>query len=190
MVASPVQATGVRALLGEPVRAQTGEPVGVVEDLIVDVRSAKVLYVIVDAEERFYTLPVRAFGEGLRLDMDLKNALARQPDADDPKFRRAARLLGQPIEHARGQRIGEIADIEFDAGSGDVARVVVRTDEGLRNMPPTVLAQGRFPPLTRWQVEHPGPEADGNYGYLRREAGADRRRLHDHEFESGAPVQR
>ena len=172
----------VSETLGDPVENQRGEKVGAVDDLIVDVRAGRVLYVIVDAQDRFYTLPVRALGEALRLDMDLANAAARIGPQADPKFRRAARLIGQPVTHPGDGRIGTIADIEFDPESGRVENVVVAVDEGRRNMPAGVLAHGRFPPLTRWRAEHPPADVSERQGFVRREASDQRKRLHDHEW--------
>ena len=80
---------------------------------------------------------------------------------EDPKFRRAARLIGQPMTNPGDGRTGSIADIEFDPQSGKVQQVLVRTDDGLRNMPPGVSERR---------------------GFVRREASEDRRRLHDHQW--------
>ena len=154
----------VSELLADAVHAQSGEEVGAVEDLLVDVRAARMVYVIVEAQDRFYTLPIRALDERLRLDMDLASAAARQPGEDDPKFRRAARLLEQPVDNPGDGEVGRIAGIEFDPRSGEVQHVVVQTDQGLRNFPASVLAHGRFPALTRWQVENPGAGA-GSSGF-------------------------
>ena len=149
-------AASVGALLGEPVRNLDNQRVGEVADLIIDVQNGKLLYVLVDGGERFYTLPARAFrGEQLRIaQMDLASAAARV-ESSDVRFRRAGRLIGQPVTRPGGGRIGSIADIEFNLASGEVQRVLVDTDQGRRNMPPAVLAHGRFPPLTEWQVENP-----------------------------------
>ena len=73
-------------------------------------------------------------------------------------------------------------DIEFDLESGRVERVLVSTSEGPRNMPATVLAQGHFPPLTRWQAEHPPAEVSDRQGFVRRESSDERRSLHDHKW--------
>ena len=172
-------AAQMQDLLGQPVQALNGERVGAVQDLIVDVDAGRVLYVIVQGGQAFHTLPVRALDERLRLDMDLANAMARDQNRDDPKFRRAARLVGQPVEQPGGPRIGTIADIEFDLESGQVERVVVSTSDGPRDMPASVLAQGHFPPLTRWQAEHPPAEVSGEPGFVRREPSDERRSLHD-----------
>lgn len=145
----------VAQLLGDPVHDRGGQRVGTIEDLIVDVRSGRIVYVIVEAPDRFYTLPIRALDERLRLNMDLASAAARQPGEGDPKFRRAARLLEQPVDNPGEGTVGRIADIEFDPRSGEVQHVVVQTNQGARNFPPSVLAHGRFPALTRWQVENP-----------------------------------
>ena len=103
--------------------------------------------------------------------------------ADEPRFRRAARLIGQPLEHPGGERIGTIADIEFDPGQGRVEHVVVSTGQGrTAHFPASVLAHGRFPPLTRWQDEHPAPDDTGNLGTLRREPSSERNRLHEHRW--------
>jgi sporulation protein YlmC with PRC-barrel domain len=175
-------AAAAGALIGAPAQDRNGAAVGTVEDLIVDVREGRVLYVIVEAPERYLTLPVRALrtqgGEAI-LDLSLAGEVAR---ARDPRFRRAARLIGQPLENPGGERIGTIADIEFDPARGRVERVVVNVDGGKANFPPSVLAHGRFPPLTRWQVEHPSPEKAGDAGFLRREPSDERTRLHDHRW--------
>ena len=82
-----------------------------------------------------------------------------------------------------GGEIGSIADIEFDLESGEVQRVLVDTDQGRRNMPPAVLAHGRFPPLTEWQVQNPPADIDERPGFVRREPSSERRRLHNPEWE-------
>jgi sporulation protein YlmC with PRC-barrel domain len=173
----------VREMLGDPVQNLRGEEVGTVEELIVDVRAGRVVYVVIDSVERFYTLPVRAFDERTRLDMALSEAAARDASPEDPKFRRAGKLIGQPVANPGGARIGKIADIEFDPESGRVERVVVDTGQGRHNMPASVLAHGRFPPLTRWQVDHPPAEVSERQGFVRREPSDARTRLHDHQWE-------
>jgi sporulation protein YlmC with PRC-barrel domain len=181
----PAEAGAMAAgvLIGAAAKDQRGAQVGTVEDLIVDVRDGRVLYVIVDGPQRYFTLPIRALREregAARLDMRLAGEIAH---SDEPRFRRAARLIGQPLEHPGGERIGTIADIEFDAGDGRVEHVVVSTVAGgSAHFPASTLAHGRFPPLTRWQVEHPMPDASGNFGYLRREPSDERNRLHEHRW--------
>lgn len=170
-------------LIGAEAKDLRGAAVGTVEDLIVDVRDGRVLYVIVDGPQRYFTLPIRALRarDGMaRLDMQLAGEVAH---TDEPRFRRAARLIGQPLEHPGGERIGTIADIEFDPAKGRVQQVVVSTAQGgTAHFPASVLAHGRFPPLTRWQAEHPSPDASGNFGYLRREPSSERNRLHEHRW--------
>jgi sporulation protein YlmC with PRC-barrel domain len=182
LAAMPAGAVTVGALLGDPVKNLEGVQLGVIDDFIVDVRAGRVLYVIVEGRGRGYTLPVRALDERLRLDMDFANSLARDDSPQDPRFRRAGRLIGQPVNHPRGERIGTISEIEFDLQSGNVKQVVAQTAQGARNLPPSVLAHGRFPPLTRWQVEHPSPRVEGNQGFVRREPSDERNRLHDHKW--------
>jgi sporulation protein YlmC with PRC-barrel domain len=146
--AAGVMAAGT--LIGRTLAAVEGGEAGTVEDLIVDVREGRVLYVIVEDADRYFALPVRALqahaGE-VRLDMNEAGEIAR---TDDPRLRRAGRLIGQPLENPNGARIGTIADFEFDPAKGRVERVVVAVDGGEANFPPSVLAHGRFPPLTRW----------------------------------------
>lgn len=181
----PAEAHAMAAgvLIGAEAKDLSGAAVGTVEDLIVDVRGGRVLYVIVDGPQRYFTLPIRALRERegtARLDMQLAGEVAH---TDEPRFRRAARLIGQPLERPGGERIGTVADIEFDAADGRVEQVVVSTGQGsTAQFPPGVLAHGRFPPLTRWQAEHPSPDASGNFGYLRREPSTERNRLHDHRW--------
>ncbi len=177
------RAAMVTGVLGDRLENRRGEKVGAVEELILDVRAGRVVYVVLDAQDRFHTLPVRALGEGMRLNMDLANAVAHDKSREDAKFRRAGRLIGQPVTDPGGGRIGTIADIEFEPGSGRVEGVVVQTDQGRRNMPAAVLAHGRFPPLTRWQVEHPPADVSERQGFVRREPSDERRRLQDHEWD-------
>lgn len=176
------QAAAVSEVIGERLRDTRGGPVGVVRDLIVDVREGRVLYVIVEGPERFATLPVRALDERLRVDMSLAGSTARSAEQADPRFRRAARLLGQDVEHTGGARIGTIGDIEFEPGSGRVEHVVLHTEQGARNFPAGVLAQGRFPPLTRDQAEHPSPEIEEK-GWVLPPA-PERRSFHDPEWDT------
>jgi sporulation protein YlmC with PRC-barrel domain len=181
----PAEAGAMAAgvLIGAEAKDPRGAAVGTVEDLILDVRDGRVLYVIVNAQQRSFTLPIRALREregAARLDMRLAGEIAH---ADEPRFRRGARLIGQPLEHPGGERIGTIGDIVFEPGDGGVEQVVVSTAPGTTaQLPASVLAHGRFPPLTRWQAEHPSAEAASNFGYLRREPSAERNRLHDHRW--------
>jgi sporulation protein YlmC with PRC-barrel domain len=170
------------ALIGREVQDLEGGKAGTVEDLIVDVRDGRVLYVILDAGERYFTLPIHALrAEAGEVSLDMSDAGELAP-ADDPRLRRGARLIGQPLENPNGGRIGTIADFEFDPAKGRVERVVVAVGGGEANFPPSVLAHGRFPPLTRWQAEHPGSDASGNFGWLRREPSDERTRTHDHRW--------
>jgi sporulation protein YlmC with PRC-barrel domain len=181
----PAEAGAMAAgvLIGAEAKDLRGAAVGTVEDLIVDVRDGRVLYVIVDGPQRYLTLPIRALRErdgAPRLDMQLAGEIAH---TDEPRFRRAARLIGQPLQHPGGERIGTIADIEFDPRHGGVEQVVVSTEQGgTAHFPASALAHGRFPPLTRWQAEHPSPDASDNFGYLRREPSDERNRLHEHRW--------
>lgn len=176
-------AAAVSGLIHDRVKTLRGEPLGTVEELIVDVRAGRVAYVVIAGYERFYTLPLRALDERGRVNLDLANAVARDSSPADPRFRRAARLIGQPVTNPGDGRIGTIADIEFDLRSGDVEQVRVSTPQGPRNMPASVLAHGRFPPLTQWQVEHPSAEVSKRQGFVRREPSEERNRLHDHEWQ-------
>jgi sporulation protein YlmC with PRC-barrel domain len=182
MAAAGAQAAAVSELIGERLRDLRGETVGAVQELIVDVREGRVLYIIVEAPQRFLTLPVGALDERLRLDMSLAGSAAQLDAQADPRFRRAGRLLGQALEHTGGERIGVIRDIEFDPGSGEVERVVVHTDQGARDFPASVLAYGRFPPLTRWQAERPSPEVEDK-GFVVPPSG-ERRSLQDPEWDT------
>lgn len=177
-VSAAVTAT---ALIGAPADSAGGKAIGAVDDLIIDADGGRVLYVIVDAQDRYYTLPMQALDLDAprpRVDMSLANALARA--APDVVLRRAARLIGQPLHHTGGERIGTIADIAFDAESGVVEQVLVRHEEGVTGFPASVLAHGRFPPLTEYQVERPGPEP---LEHFRVRPSDERTRLHDPEWE-------
>jgi sporulation protein YlmC with PRC-barrel domain len=181
-VAQDAAAASVSRLLGEPLRNERGETIGGLSDLIVDVRDARVVYLIVDAGERFFTLPMRALGSDMRLDMGLRGEAARFDPAHDARFRRAARLLGQTVTHAHPgdiKRLGVITDIEFDPASGEVRRVVVTDEEGSSGFPAGVLKGGRFPPLTRWQADYVDTEDLDDLGWLRRNPSDERRRFHD-----------
>ena len=175
-------AAKVGSLLGDAVHNLEGVKLGEVGDFIVDVRVGRVLYVIVEGTGRSYTLPIRALDERMRIDMDLSNSLARDKSQQDPKFRRAGRLIGQPVTNPGDGRVGTIADIEFHFQSGEVEQVEVQTPEGERSLPPSVLAHGRFPPLTQWQVENPPAEVSGEQGFVRREPSDERKRLHNPQW--------
>lgn len=182
LMATAAEAAAVSELIGERLRDRVGAPAGKVSELILDVRAGRVLYVIVEQGERYVTLPVRALDERLRLDMDAAGEAARLDEQADPRFRRAGKLLGQQVEHTdSGELIGKVRDIEFDPKSGRIEHVVLDTDAGARNFPPGVLAHGRFPPLTRWQAEHPSPEAPER-GFTPRPSD-ERRSLHDPRWE-------
>jgi sporulation protein YlmC with PRC-barrel domain len=176
-------AATVSGLIHDRLETLQGEPLGTVDELIVDVRAGRVAYVVIAGKERSYTVPLRALDARKRVNLDLANAVARDTSPADPRFRRAGRLVGLPVTNPGDGRIGTIADIEFDLQSGRVEQVRVSTPQGARNMPAAVLAHGRFPPLTQWQVENPSAETSGHQGFVRREPSDERRRLHDHEWD-------
>ena len=181
--ACAAQGASVSDILGQPVRNERGKRVGSVSELIVDVRSGRVLYVIVDTGGGYSTFPIRALGSDRRLDMSLEGDIAHLQSKTDPRFRRAGKLLGQPVTHPHpggANRLGTISDIEFDATTGEVERVVVADGKGNFGYPPGVLANGRFPPLTGWDDgPYPDAEALGQRGWIRRAPSDERRRLHD-----------
>jgi sporulation protein YlmC with PRC-barrel domain len=184
-IAVTAQAASVSKLIGEPLRNEQGKIVGALSDLIIDVKEARVVYLIVEGRERFHTLPIRALGADKRLDMSLAGALATFDSPADVRFRRAVRLLGQTVTHPHPGKIvqlGVISDIEFDAASGQVSRVVVESDAGKSGFPPGVLMGGRFPPLTHWQKDYIDTEDLDTLGYVRREPSSERLRLHDHQW--------
>jgi len=174
-------AASASALIGAPAETERAGTLGTVDDVIVDVDGGRVLYVIIDAKDRYYTLPMRAVDLDAarpRVDLSLGNALAQA--APELRLRRAARLIGQPLHHTGGERIGTISDIAFDAESGVVERVLVRHEDGVTSFPASVLAHGRFPPLTEYQVERPGLEP---LEHFRVRPSDERTRLHDPEWE-------
>ncbi|HEX6321196.1 MAG TPA: PRC-barrel domain-containing protein [Burkholderiales bacterium] len=172
LASAEVRAAAAAALLGEPVRNLQGKRVGTVEDLIIDARAGRVLYVIVEGDGRYFTLPVRALHERPRLvDMSLAGAAAYDRWPAKERFRRAARLLGEEVRRAGEERIGVIHDIRYDADSGRVQEVLVRSAErGELSLPPEVLAYGFLPPLTR-----PRPADPPRYS-------SERNLLHDHDW--------
>lgn len=56
----------------------------------------------------------------------------------------------------------------------------MRHEDGVTGFPASVLAHGRFPPLTEYQVERPGPEP---LEHFRVRPSDERTRLHDPEWE-------
>jgi len=130
-----------------------------VRELIVDVRGGRVAYLLVETGGRPETLPVRALGAGLRLDFSLADEAARQREGQHPRFRRATQLLGRVLMHPGGERIGTIVDFSFDLESGRIREVRVATEQGPRELPPSALARGRYPPFTRWLAEDSTREA-------------------------------
>ena len=92
LLAPPALAASASALLGEPARNLAGERIGTFEDLVIDARAARVLYVIVDRGGSFVTLPARALDARLRLDMGLAGAVAYDRPPPGERFRRAAPL--------------------------------------------------------------------------------------------------
>lgn len=183
--AAGAHAAMVSKLLDQPLRNERGEPAGAVEDLIVDVRNGRVLYLVMKDEDRFQTFPVRALGEDLRLDLRLAAETANLTPSSDPRFRRAATLIGHPLVHPHPgdtQRIGTISDIEFDPATGRVEYVHVATGEGVSHFAADVLRHGRFPPLTQWRTEYLDADELDNLGYLRREPSSERLQLHEHQW--------
>ena len=145
LLAFEATAENVSGLLGDTARTARGEEIGRISELIVDVRAGRVLYVVVEAQKEFVTLPVRALGERQIVDMALADETAHLRPQAEPRFRRAGKLLGQPVAYPGGKNIGTLVDIQFELGSGRVEDVVVRTEKGPFNFPPAVLAEGYFP---------------------------------------------
>jgi sporulation protein YlmC with PRC-barrel domain len=185
LLSAPVLAARASELLGKPVQDLRGEPAGKVSEMIVDVRDGRVAYLMVERPGGAYALPARAYKEEGRVDTRLEGELALFNSPDDVRFRRAGKLLGQPLVHphpGNTQQIGTIRDFEFDPGTGEITRVVVATDEGESNFPPGVLAHGRFPPLTQPNRDYLENEDLDDLGYVRRPPSDERRRLHDHQW--------
>ncbi|HEX6319238.1 MAG TPA: PRC-barrel domain-containing protein [Burkholderiales bacterium] len=172
IASAEVRAAVAAALLGEPVRNLQGKRVGTVEDLVIDARAGRVLYVIVEGDGRYFTLPVRAFQErSLLVDMSLVGAVAYDRWPAKERFRRAARLLGQEVRRAGDERIGVIHDIRYNDDSGRVQEVLVRSVErGEVSLPPEVLAYGFLPPLVRPRAQEPPRYSN------------ERNLLHDHDW--------
>ena len=170
LLAPPALAASASALLGEPARNLAGERIGTFEDLVIDARAARVLYVIVDRGGSFVTLPARALDARLRLDMGLAGAVAYDRPPPGERFRRAAALIGEQVRRAGEGRIGIVHDIRFDPESGKVQEVLARSVErGEVSLPPAVLTWGFLPPLTPYPYEPPRYSSE-------------RRRLHDHDW--------
>lgn len=165
-----------REFLGKPVKDRGGERVGTVHDLIVDVNDARVVYVMIESREGYHTLPIRALGEELRLNMDLSGAIARGQSLDDARFRRASALLGRPVSQADGPQIGTIRNFRFDPDSGQIEHVAVDTVAGAREFPASVLASREL----AGAGPRPGraPEEGASSGFTVQPS-PDRRRLHD-----------
>lgn len=158
LVATEAGAIGVAELIGERAHNLSGQTVGFVDELIVDVNAGRMLYVIVNRDQGYATLPVRAIEEvtareRLQFDMSLANSAARLGPGANPHLRRAGKLIGQAVELPDGSRLGVIHDLEFEPETGLVTRVVVATGEGTLGYPASVLVRGRFSPATRWPSE-------------------------------------
>lgn len=174
------RAASVNDLVGNAAYDLKGQRIGAIEELVLDVRQGRVLYVIVDGPERYETYPIRALREDAHVDTAAAGRIARPEAENEVRFRRAGRLIGEHINAPGGPKFGVIADIQFDPASGRVEEVLVLTDRGTVGMPASVLAHGRFPPLTRFQVEQPG-STTGNKGWLRRPP-SDERRSYGYEW--------
>ncbi|MGQ0752864.1 MAG: PRC-barrel domain-containing protein [Betaproteobacteria bacterium] len=158
LVASEAAAIGVADLIGQQAHNLSGQTVGYVDELIVDINAGRMLYVIVNRDQGYATLPMRAIEEitareRLQFDMSLANTAARPGRGADPHLRRAGKLIGQTVELPQAGRLGVIHDLEFEPATGLVTRVVVATPEGRLGYPASVLVRGRFSPATRWQPE-------------------------------------
>jgi sporulation protein YlmC with PRC-barrel domain len=171
-------------LMGARVQDLSGGPLGQVKEIIIDVRGAELVYLIVRDGEAARTFPFRAVAEqrpgALQLDTELASAMAMRDSPEDPRFRRASKLLGMDIVKPGGGPIGTIHDMQVDMASGEVKRVMAQTASGVFGFPPSVLAMGFFPPLTR-QFGPDAYEASGNYGYVRKEASSERRSVQGDE---------
>jgi sporulation protein YlmC with PRC-barrel domain len=184
-IATAAGAAAASKLVGSPVSTERGNAAGTLTDLIVDVRAERVVYVIVENQQGFHTLPVRALRSDGRVDMSLAGEAARPDTEEQARYRRAAKLMGEPLVHPQpggARRIGTIRDFVFDPGSGHIDHVIVATDQGERSFGPGVLAHGRFPPLTAWPYVYPDAEDLGHRGYVRRAPSDDRNLLHDHQW--------
>ena len=167
-------AASVNDLVGNTAYDLKGERIGAIEELVLDVREGRVLYVVVDGPQRYETYPIRALREDAHVDTSAAGRVARPDSENEVRFRRAGRLIGEHVSAPGGSRFGIIADIEFDPASGRVDEVLVLTDRGTVGLPASVLAHGRFPPLPRWQVEQPG-STTGNKGVIQAPPSDERR---------------
>lgn len=180
MVMGSAHAATMAPLLGATLEKERGGRAGTLADAIVDVNAGRVLYFIIDADGRYYSVPVRALGEDRRVDMREAGEIASGDAISDARFRRATKLIGQELRHPQpggANRIGTIRDIEFDLDSGRIERVIVGEGQERFGFGPGVLAQGRFPPLEAGQRSYAGEDELGNRGYLRGEPSDERRQL-------------
>lgn len=180
------RAAAVRQLLEQPLRNAAGEPVGTLDDLIIDVDAGRVLYLVIDrGDDGYATVPVRALLGDRLVDMSEAGEIARQNAQTDARFRRASNLLGDTVMHPHPgdpTRVGTIRDIEFESRTGRVERVVLMTDEGEFGVGAGVLEHRVYPPLGRRDHDYADKEALGERGWLRREPSDARQRLHEHEW--------
>jgi sporulation protein YlmC with PRC-barrel domain len=185
LAVSAAQALTASTLIGRVLADGAGRAAEV-RELIVDVHGGRVAYLLVETGGRPETLPVRALGAGLRLDFSLADEAARLREGHHPRFRRATQLLGRVLMHPGGERIGTIVDFSFDQESGRIREVNVATEQGPRELPPSALARGRYPPFTRWLAEDSTREASPSRatqpGFTFRPSD-ERARLHDHRWD-------
>jgi sporulation protein YlmC with PRC-barrel domain len=177
LAAAPALGAQARQFIGQAVHDEGGARVGEVHDLILDVNEARVLYVIIQSQERYHTLPIRALDETLRLDSELAGSIAHSQAFDESRFRRAARLLGTPVSQADGPQLGTIRDFRFDPASGQIDNVLVDTVAGVRDLPASVLAQRELPaPAAAGAARAPEPDASSGFSVV---PSPDRKRLHN-----------
>jgi hypothetical protein len=145
VISLPVLASG---MIGKPVADASGNPLGTVEDLVLDLAGGRARYAILAVGKRSIGVPVEKLDPSLggeRLILDAPPGRLRGAPtlsgregywravegywrAPAPaSLARASELIGRPLQ---GERPGEVADILIDAHAGEVPFAIVGGADG------------------------------------------------------------
>lgn len=147
LAATQAPALSATALLDGGVRDTEGVAAGRVTDLIVDVASQRVVYVVLERDTGgFVTLPVRALGADARVDLGEAQEGARWTDDRRSRLRRATSLLGEAVAlSAAVPPAARVHDIRFAARTGRIERVIVATPQAQFSAGADLLSERRDP---------------------------------------------
>lgn len=120
-----------RATGHEVVGTATATTIGTVGELVVDPGEHRVVALALDRRhgdgDTVLWDDVQAFGEDA-VTVEDEDRVAEAPERVAELRRKDHRLLGKRVLTTAGEAIGEVADIDFDPGSGELTELVLRDD--------------------------------------------------------------